>query len=74
MFRGINSLQIGAKQWKYYDFGPKTVSPLVCIPGIAGNADVYYKQIMCLSMKVLMLIIYIHIYLYIVVFLLKKCH
>ena len=26
--------------------------PLVCIPGIAGTADVYYKQIMSLCMKV----------------------
>ncbi|KAM0935069.1 putative alpha/beta hydrolase-1, maspardin [Dioscorea sansibarensis] len=47
----VHKITIGAKQWKYCDFGPKTVSPLVCIPGIAGNADVYYKQIMCLSMK-----------------------
>jgi maspardin len=28
------------------------VPPLVCIPGIAGTADVYYKQIMSLCMKV----------------------
>lgn len=47
------TMQIGAKQWRYYDFGPKTVPPLICIPGIAGTADVYYKQIMSLSMKVL---------------------
>lgn len=26
--------------------------PLICIPGIAGTADVFYKQIMFLSMKV----------------------
>ncbi|KAF7138344.1 hypothetical protein RHSIM_Rhsim07G0101700 [Rhododendron simsii] len=42
---------IGLKQWRYYDFGPKVVPPLVCIPGTAGTADVYYKQVMSLSMK-----------------------
>lgn len=50
---GINYLQIGTKQWRYYDFGPKAVPPLICLPGTAGTADVYYKQIMALSMKVL---------------------
>lgn len=45
-------LQIGTKQWRYYDFGPKVVPPLICLPGTAGTADVYYKQIMSLSMKV----------------------
>ncbi|XP_068634871.1 uncharacterized protein [Aristolochia californica] len=43
--------QIGSKQWRYYDFGPKVVPPLICIPGTAGTADVYYKQVMSLSMK-----------------------
>ncbi|KAI7733251.1 hypothetical protein M8C21_009718, partial [Ambrosia artemisiifolia] len=43
--------QIGTKQWRYYDFGPKVVPPLICIPGTAVTADVYYKQIMALSMK-----------------------
>lgn len=45
-------LQIGTKQWRYYDFGPKAVTPLICLPGTAGTADVCYKQIMALSMKV----------------------
>ncbi|KAK8700492.1 hypothetical protein V6N13_018887 [Hibiscus sabdariffa] len=44
--------QIGTKQWRYYDFGPKVVPPLICLPGTAGTTDVYYKQIMSLSMKV----------------------
>ncbi|MBA0644665.1 hypothetical protein Goklo_028795 [Gossypium klotzschianum] len=44
--------QIGTKHWRYYDFGPKVVPPLICLPGTAGTADVYYKQIMSLSMKV----------------------
>ncbi|KAF0929933.1 hypothetical protein E2562_026933, partial [Oryza meyeriana var. granulata] len=47
----LHKISIGPKLWRYYDFGPKAVQPLVCIPGIAGTADVYYKQIMALSMK-----------------------
>ncbi|KAG8476778.1 hypothetical protein CXB51_030293 [Gossypium anomalum] len=48
----LHRIPIGTKQWRYYDFGPKVVTPLICLPGTAGTADVYYKQIMCLSMKV----------------------
>lgn len=48
--------QIGLKQWRYYDFGPKVVPPLICLPGTAGTADVYYKQVMSLSMKVVSLV------------------
>ncbi|XP_037495656.1 maspardin isoform X2 [Jatropha curcas] len=48
----LHKIPIGTKQWRYYDFGPKVVPPLICLPGIAGTADVYYKQIMSLSMKV----------------------
>nr|CAB3499857.1 unnamed protein product [Digitaria exilis] len=51
-FRCGNLSAIGPKLWRYYDFGPKVVPPLVCIPGIAGTADVYCKQIMSLCMKV----------------------
>uniref|UniRef100_A0A2P2KJQ9 Maspardin n=1 Tax=Rhizophora mucronata TaxID=61149 RepID=A0A2P2KJQ9_RHIMU len=47
----LHKIPIGTKQWRYYDFGPKAVAPLICLPGIAGTADVYYKQIMSLSMK-----------------------
>ncbi|KAL9242875.1 hypothetical protein vseg_016833 [Gypsophila vaccaria] len=47
----LHKIPVGAKQWKYYDFGPKVVPPLICIPGTAGSADVYYKQVMALSMK-----------------------
>ncbi|CAN6288456.1 unnamed protein product [Urochloa humidicola] len=47
----LHKISIGPKLWRYYDFGPKVVPPLVCIPGIAGTADVYYKQIMSLCMK-----------------------
>ncbi|XP_020261326.1 maspardin isoform X1 [Asparagus officinalis] len=47
----LHKISIGSKQWRYYDFGPKAVPPLICLPGIAGTADVYYKQILSLSMK-----------------------
>ncbi|KAG6782678.1 hypothetical protein POTOM_012089 [Populus tomentosa] len=47
----LHKIPIGTKQWRYYDFGPKAVPPLICLPGIAGTADVYYKQIMSLSTK-----------------------
>ncbi|XP_038679780.1 maspardin-like isoform X1 [Tripterygium wilfordii] len=47
----LHKIPIGTKQWRYYDFGPKVVPPLICLPAIAGTAEVYYKQIMSLSMK-----------------------
>ncbi|KAM7256378.1 hypothetical protein ACFE04_012119 [Oxalis oulophora] len=47
----LHKIPIGTKQWRYYDFGPKQVPPLICLPGTAGTADVFYKQIMALSIK-----------------------
>ncbi|KAK7389252.1 hypothetical protein VNO78_24090 [Psophocarpus tetragonolobus] len=47
----LHKIPIGTNQWRFYDFGPKAVPPLICLPGTAGTADVYYKQIMSLSMK-----------------------
>ncbi|CAM8949759.1 unnamed protein product [Rhodiola kirilowii] len=47
----LHKIPIGNKQWRYYDFGPKKIPPLICLTGTAGTADVYYKQIMSLSMK-----------------------
>ncbi|EPS61664.1 esterase/lipase/thioesterase family protein, partial [Genlisea aurea] len=47
----LHKIPIGSKHWRYYDFGPKMVPPLICLPGITGTADVYYKQIMALSTK-----------------------
>lgn len=41
----------GTKQWRYYDYGPKSVAPLVCLSGTAGTADVFYKQILTLCLK-----------------------
>ncbi|KAK6643724.1 hypothetical protein RUM43_005234 [Polyplax serrata] len=41
-----------SKGWKIYDAGPRSVStPLVCLPPVSGTADVFYKQLMCLSAK-----------------------
>lgn len=38
--------------WKYYDAGPKKVSvPLVCLHGVAGAADNFYKLIQSLCPK-----------------------
>uniref|UniRef100_A0A7N1A8M6 Maspardin n=1 Tax=Kalanchoe fedtschenkoi TaxID=63787 RepID=A0A7N1A8M6_KALFE len=47
----LHKIPIGTRQWRYYDFGPKNMPPLICLTGTAGTADVYYKQIMSLSMK-----------------------
>ncbi|KAH9316379.1 hypothetical protein KI387_025006, partial [Taxus chinensis] len=42
---------VGLKQWRYYDYGPKQVPALICLSGVIGTADVFYKQIMFLGMK-----------------------
>ncbi|XP_026409802.1 maspardin-like isoform X2 [Papaver somniferum] len=47
----LHKISIGSRQWRYYEFGPKVVPPLICLPGTPGTADVYYKQIMSLSNK-----------------------
>lgn len=47
----LNRVSIGTKQWRYYDYGPKSAPPLICLPGTAGTADVFYKQILSLSSK-----------------------
>ncbi|KAF9617804.1 hypothetical protein IFM89_038986 [Coptis chinensis] len=47
----LHKISIASKLWRYYDFGPKDVPPLICLPGTAQTAEVYYKQIMLLSMK-----------------------
>lgn len=51
-FSGLQIGLNGTKQWRYYDFGPKSVAPLVCLSGTAGTADVFYKQILTLALKV----------------------
>lgn len=47
----LHHISIGVRQWRYYDYGPKEVPPLVCLSDMAGTADVFYKQILFLSMK-----------------------
>eukprot|EP00824_Muranothrix_gubernata_P017170 TRINITY_DN35368_c0_g1_i1.p1 TRINITY_DN35368_c0_g1~~TRINITY_DN35368_c0_g1_i1.p1 ORF type:complete len:345 (+),score=73.87 TRINITY_DN35368_c0_g1_i1:1-1035(+) len=37
--------------WKYYDFGPKNVAPLVCLAGASGTAEVFHKQFLSLCPK-----------------------
>eukprot|EP01089_Gocevia_fonbrunei_P017923 TRINITY_DN5967_c0_g1_i4.p1 TRINITY_DN5967_c0_g1~~TRINITY_DN5967_c0_g1_i4.p1 ORF type:complete len:210 (-),score=33.25 TRINITY_DN5967_c0_g1_i4:274-903(-) len=39
------------KEWAYYDFGPQNIVPLICLPGISGTADVFWKQIKGLSSR-----------------------
>jgi len=39
------------KVWKYYDYGPKDVIPLILIPGVSGTAEIYYKQFITLCPK-----------------------
>lgn len=47
----LHHVSIGPNQWRYYDHGPKGVAPVVCLCGIAGRAEVFYKQILSLSAK-----------------------
>ncbi|KMZ63900.1 putative Maspardin [Zostera marina] len=47
----LHKISIGTIQWRYYDFGPKDVPPLICIPGVSETADVFYKQIMFLTVR-----------------------
>uniref|UniRef100_A0A0D6R0I9 Maspardin n=2 Tax=Araucaria cunninghamii TaxID=56994 RepID=A0A0D6R0I9_ARACU len=47
----LRRVSVGLKQWRYYDYGPKQVPPLICLSGVMGTADVFYKQVMFLGMK-----------------------
>lgn len=58
LFRSWVSLQrvnidyFGSERvWKYYDWGPKDVPPLVCIPGVSGTAETFFKQFLSLCPK-----------------------
>eukprot|EP01102_Stenamoeba_stenopodia_P012379 TRINITY_DN3901_c0_g1_i1.p1 TRINITY_DN3901_c0_g1~~TRINITY_DN3901_c0_g1_i1.p1 ORF type:complete len:295 (-),score=56.88 TRINITY_DN3901_c0_g1_i1:188-1072(-) len=58
LFRSWVSLQrvnidyFGSERvWKYYDWGPKDVPVLVCIPGVSGTAETFYKQFLSLCPK-----------------------
>ncbi|KAG7301568.1 hypothetical protein JYU34_014535 [Plutella xylostella] len=42
----------GAKTWRIFDSGPKTVScPLICLPPVSGTADIFFRQVMGLSSR-----------------------
>jgi maspardin len=48
----MNVDYFGAERvWKYYDWGPKDVAPLICIPGVSGTAESFFKQFLSLSPK-----------------------
>jgi len=47
----VNVGTISEVTWKYYDFGPKDVAPLICLPGASGTAEVFYKQVVSLCPK-----------------------
>jgi len=56
-FRGsvpLKKINIGedGKTWQVYDSGPKEAgSPLICLPPIAGTADIYFRQCLALSVR-----------------------
>ncbi|CAI5983494.1 unnamed protein product [Closterium sp. NIES-65] len=37
--------------WRYYDFGPKAIPPLLCLGGVAATADAFHKQVLALAAK-----------------------
>jgi maspardin len=48
----INIVQIfDEKIWKFYDYGPKDVPPLILLPGVSGTAEIFYKQFLSLCPK-----------------------
>jgi len=56
-FRGLVAQQrlnidsFNDKVFKFYDYGPKEVAPLIFIPGASGTAEVFYKQFLSLCPK-----------------------
>ncbi|CAI5516777.1 unnamed protein product [Closterium sp. Naga37s-1] len=38
-------------RWRYYDFGPKAIPPLLCLGGVAATADAFHKQVLALAAK-----------------------
>lgn len=50
----LKKISIGddGKFWQVYDAGPRdSRSPLVCLPPVAGTADVFFKQCLALSAR-----------------------
>ncbi|XP_038211506.1 maspardin-like isoform X2 [Zerene cesonia] len=42
----------GAKPWKIFDSGPKSLScPIICLPPVSGTADIFFKQVMGLASR-----------------------
>jgi len=39
----INVDQDFDKDWVFYDWGPKNVDPLICLPGVTGTAESFYR-------------------------------
>ncbi|KAJ7537422.1 hypothetical protein O6H91_11G005300 [Diphasiastrum complanatum] len=37
----LHHVSVGSAEWRYYDFGPKVIPPLVCLSGTAGTAEGY---------------------------------
>jgi pimeloyl-ACP methyl ester carboxylesterase len=37
---------VGSKTWTYFDLGPRDVTPLICIPGTSGTAEMFFFQMM----------------------------
>jgi maspardin len=40
------------KHFRYYEYGPKKLDPIICLGGAACTADCFYKQVLALSSKV----------------------
>lgn len=40
------------KVWTYFSYGPKQVTPLVCLHGLSATADCFYQQLLTMSVKV----------------------
>lgn len=40
-----------AMEWKYYDYGPRDVPPLICLPDAGGTAEMFFRQIVSLCPK-----------------------
>ncbi|GJP60139.1 hypothetical protein CLOP_g17274 [Closterium sp. NIES-67] len=38
-------------RWRYYDFGPRAIPPLLCLGGVAATADAFHKQVLALAAK-----------------------
>lgn len=46
--KAITTLKPTEKLWRFYECGPKEITPLVCIPGISGGANSFWRQMLLL--------------------------